>query len=114
MRWAVSCWYSLEESHLVGVPSFLERLHQKLLELRDPAVKSPALEEDREIPGEPDRDIVLLVLAFLGVRRLGELDIDALVDEGRDHHEDDQEHDHDVGHGRHVDLRDRTAFFSAD
>src|SRR5215471_45000 len=61
-----------------------------------------------------DHDRLGLVLALLGVARLGQHHVDALLQQRRDHHEDDQEHDHDVGHGRDVDVRHRSALASAD
>src|SRR5947207_2672943 len=49
------------------------------------------------------------VLLLLMMRRFRQLDLDAAVEHGRDHHEDDEEHQHHVDQRRNVDLRAHAA-----
>src|SRR5437763_410997 len=53
------------------------------------------------------------VLHLVGVIYFGQVNRNALLQHGRDHHEDDQQHQHHVHHGRHVDVGvDLRAFVS--
>jgi hypothetical protein len=103
----------LEVDHLPALGHVLELLlelgHEVVL-----VVELDAAEEGRRVLLDRHHDRLRLVFSFLGVPGQGELHVHALLEHGRDHHEDDEQHDHDVGHGRDVDVRHRRALPAAD
>src|ERR1700730_5137095 len=54
-----------------------------------------------------DRDDEALLGDFLDRVRLGDVELDAGLEDGRGNHEDDQENEHDVDERHHVDLGER-------
>src|SRR5581483_4572393 len=63
-------------------------------------------EEQAPVAGDGQHQLLLLVLHLLR-RGARQVDLDAALDQRRGHHEDDQEHQHDVDQRRHVDVRHR-------
>jgi hypothetical protein len=90
-----------DEAHvLVGGDALLELLDE--VGLRDRLL----VVVDGAVLGE--RDGRYRLNGLIGARRLGQLDLEALRhDVRRGHHHDDEQHQHDVDHRRHVDADDR-------
>src|SRR5512143_2360511 len=103
----------LEVHHARALGEVLEALLDEPLELVL-VVQPLGAEVGRLVLLDGHDDRLGLVLALLGVARLRELHVDTLLEHGRDDHEDDEQHDHDVGHGRDVDVRHRSALLAAD
>src|SRR5579864_4504138 len=69
------------------------------------AVGHPVLaDEDAAVLLDRDGELLAVLRHLLGHLRLGQRDVDALLQHRRDDHEDDQQHQADVDQGSHVDL----------